>query len=102
MVRSDHSRMLLNLARWGDADRAWSPLHSSSDRAMTPADVEDHMKRIIWGTAFTVAVMTIAAFRGIGADDPAAAAAARVERGHYLVESIGCQDCHTPKKMGQN
>jgi len=24
------------------------------------------------------------------------------ERGRYLVESIGCGDCHTPKKMGAN
>lgn len=23
-----------------------------------------------------------------------------VERGRYLVETIGCSDCHTPKKMG--
>ena len=25
-----------------------------------------------------------------------------VERGRYLVQSIGCGDCHTPKKMGPN
>ena len=68
---------------------------------MTPGDVEDRMKRIIWGTAITVAAITIAAFRGISAQDPAAETPARVERGHYLVESIGCADCHTPKKMGR-
>jgi cytochrome c553 len=28
------------------------------------------------------------------------AAPTRVERGEYLVKSIGCGDCHTPKKMG--
>jgi cytochrome c553 len=27
---------------------------------------------------------------------------ARVERGRYLVNSIGCSDCHTPKTMGPN
>jgi mono/diheme cytochrome c family protein len=27
---------------------------------------------------------------------------ARVERGRYLVTSIGCGDCHTPKKMTPN
>ena len=27
---------------------------------------------------------------------------ARVERGRYLVSSIGCGDCHTPKTMGPN
>jgi mono/diheme cytochrome c family protein len=26
----------------------------------------------------------------------------RVDRGRYLVETIGCHDCHTPKKMGPN
>jgi mono/diheme cytochrome c family protein len=25
-----------------------------------------------------------------------------VARGRYLVEAIGCSDCHTPKKMGPN
>ena len=27
---------------------------------------------------------------------------ARVERGRYLVTSIGCSDCHTPKTFGPN
>jgi mono/diheme cytochrome c family protein len=27
---------------------------------------------------------------------------ARVERGRYLVTSIGCSDCHTPKNFGPN
>jgi hypothetical protein len=26
----------------------------------------------------------------------------KVERGRYLVQIMGCHDCHTPKKMGQN
>ena len=25
-----------------------------------------------------------------------------VERGRYLVDAVGCHDCHTPKKMGPN
>jgi hypothetical protein len=25
-----------------------------------------------------------------------------VERGKYLIEAVGCHDCHTPKKMGPN
>ena len=36
-------------------------------------------------------------------DDPAAAAklrSARVERGAHLVRTMGCNDCHTPWKMG--
>lgn len=32
----------------------------------------------------------------------AAAAASPVERGAYLVGSVGCHDCHTPMKMGPN
>jgi mono/diheme cytochrome c family protein len=31
-----------------------------------------------------------------------AAAHARVKRGEYLVTAIGCNDCHTPWKMGAN
>jgi mono/diheme cytochrome c family protein len=31
---------------------------------------------------------------------PAASAAARVERGAYLVRTVGCNDCHTPFKLG--
>jgi len=27
---------------------------------------------------------------------------ARVERGKYLVDTLACHDCHTPKKMGAN
>jgi len=26
----------------------------------------------------------------------------KVERGRYLVQAMGCHDCHTPKKMGPN
>jgi mono/diheme cytochrome c family protein len=31
---------------------------------------------------------------------PAAAHAAKVQRGDYLVKIMGCNDCHTPWKMG--
>ncbi len=55
------------------------------------------MKRIAW-VMTGVAVATGAyvtrgpAFALAGPD--------RAERGRYLVESIGCSDCHTPKKRG--
>ena len=42
----------------------------------------------------TVAVVTVLAL-GSPAPD-----AARVERGKYLVKIMGCNDCHTPWKMG--
>ena len=53
-------------------------------------------------------VMTVAALSfglaGVAAwTTPAqgtAGSTASVERGRYLVTSIGCGDCHTPKKMG--
>jgi mono/diheme cytochrome c family protein len=35
------------------------------------------------------------------AKPPTAAAETAAERGRYLVNGIGCHDCHTPKKMGQ-
>lgn len=34
------------------------------------------------------------------AADPAALQASHVERGRYIVSFAGCDDCHTPKKMG--
>ena len=34
------------------------------------------------------------------AADPAAANPARVQRGEYLVRTMGCHDCHTPFTMG--
>ena len=34
------------------------------------------------------------------APDDAAASAARVKRGGYLVGAMGCNDCHTPWKLG--
>lgn len=40
-----------------------------------------------------------AAFPAPGAGAPEAA---RVERGAYLVRTMGCNDCHTPWKMGPN
>jgi mono/diheme cytochrome c family protein len=51
---------------------------------------------------FAIAFVPLAAACGrqasadqIGAIDPDRAA-----RGQYLVETLGCSDCHTPKKMG--
>ena len=33
---------------------------------------------------------------------PVPTQAEMVKRGEYLVASIGCDDCHSPKKMGAN
>ena len=45
---------------------------------------------VIIAAALIVLVGTIAATRG----------SSREERGKYLVNAIGCNDCHTPLKMG--
>ena len=60
-------------------------------------------------TTTTLMVLGMAAFSGamlsaIGTGSQGTAAApagkARVERGAYLVTMMGCNDCHTPWKMG--
>jgi mono/diheme cytochrome c family protein len=66
------------------------------------------MKRNV--TTTTLMVLAIAAFSGamlraIGAEGQDAAGAAaqsktRIDRGAYLVGMMGCNDCHTPWKMG--
>src|SRR5688572_190932 len=56
-----------------------------------------------------VFVLSLTAFTGVltgslratpPADADAAATAVRVERGAYLVRTMGCHDCHTPWKLG--
>ncbi len=51
-----------------------------------------------------VVLTAILATASVGANQSTpskAAAAAKVERGGYLVWAMGCNDCHTPWKMGQ-
>lgn len=49
-----------------------------------------------------VAVPMAALLAGAEQQRVAAVDNGRVARGKYLVQSIGCDDCHTPKKMGPN
>lgn len=66
------------------------------------------MKRNV--TTTTLMVLALAAFSGAmvraigdeaqGATGGAAQNKARVDRGAYLVSMMGCNDCHTPWKMG--
>jgi mono/diheme cytochrome c family protein len=66
--------------------------------------MEEHMKRIIWGVGIILTAataITAAACQGAAAK-AARADVARIERGNYLVSSIGCSDCHTPKRLGPN
>jgi len=52
------------------------------------------------GSQETAPAMKAPAAKGHMAD--AEAKKTPVERGKYLVEAIGCNDCHTPLKMGPN
>lgn len=60
--------------------------------------------KVLVGTAAVIGLMLVG-FGGAFRREPAPvklSQAARVERGRYLVGTIGCGDCHTPKKMGAN
>ena len=55
------------------------------------------------------AIVSIAIFASCGnvksteeKKSPIPTQAEMVKRGEYLVASIGCDDCHSPKKMGPN
>lgn len=51
-------------------------------------------------SAFTLLVLVFTAASSACGSAGAAGDTDRVERGRYLVASIGCSDCHTPKKFG--
>jgi mono/diheme cytochrome c family protein len=71
---------------------------------------------IVWTTAIIAAaiiltaVLSTASLRAAGASGTAPKAgatgkigkAAQIARGKYLVDIMGCHDCHTPMKMGPN
>jgi mono/diheme cytochrome c family protein len=50
------------------------------------------------------ALVAMAAFgvKASGATEPPQAKPDMVKRGEYLVNAMGCNDCHTPMKMGAN
>lgn len=54
------------------------------------------MKKRLIAVSFLVAMTAVSAFA-----EPAKPGA-QVERGAYLVRTMGCNDCHTPMKMGPN
>ena len=68
------------------------------------------LKDVAWTTALVVtailltAVISTASLNadGAGGAEPTSKAgkAAQVARGKYLVDIMGCHDCHTPMKMG--
>ena len=68
------------------------------------------LTNIVWTTAIIAAAIVLTAVlstASLNADDSSspdgpAAKAAQIKRGEYLVEIMGCHDCHTPAKMGPN
>jgi cytochrome c553 len=70
------------------------------------------LTNIVWTTAIIAAaiiltaVLSTASLRAAGAGGIApqteAGKTAQIARGKYLVEIMGCHDCHTPAKMGPN
>jgi cytochrome c553 len=71
------------------------------------------LTNIVWTTAIIAAaimltaVLSTATLRAAGAGGAAPAAGAgtqanQIARGEYLVEIMGCHDCHTPMKLGPN
>ena len=59
------------------------------------------MKKAMNAVVMAVAVAAAACSSTAPAkSQPAVSDDARAERGKYLVSMIGCNDCHTPLKMG--
>jgi mono/diheme cytochrome c family protein len=65
------------------------------------------LKDIVWTTALIASAILLTAFistASLGAADTGGVAdpakAKQIARGKYLVDIMGCHDCHTPMKMG--
>jgi mono/diheme cytochrome c family protein len=58
------------------------------------------LKRLVTTLGLCLTLATIAACGRAEAESAKASAPDRVARGKYLVNAIGCNDCHTPLKMG--
>jgi mono/diheme cytochrome c family protein len=56
----------------------------------------------VLATAAMVGLVSVAIHAGQATAPRSAAAASTIARGKYLVDTGGCHDCHTPKKMGAN
>src|SRR5256885_9220820 len=55
------------------------------------------MKRIV--ITLSIVILALVALTG-ARQAPKLAAAQKIERGKYIVQIAGCNDCHTPLKMG--
>ncbi|HEY0040045.1 MAG TPA: c-type cytochrome [Flavisolibacter sp.] len=64
------------------------------------------MRRVNYVLSAIIAIGSLYACSNVKSTDekksPIPTQAEMVKRGEYLVSSIGCDDCHSPKKMGAN
>jgi hypothetical protein len=60
------------------------------------------MKNVTWGYAVAVAIAALSAVACDNAQATGSNNEEQVARGQYLVTVGGCNDCHTPLKMGAN
>ena len=67
------------------------------------------LTNIVWTTALIAAAIILTAVLSTaslgavtGGDAQSGKTAAQVARGKYLVDIMGCHDCHTPMKLGPN
>lgn len=58
--------------------------------------------KLVVAVAAMAVVAAIAMKTSVSANAPSLAQADLVKRGDYLVNTMGCGDCHTPYKMGPN
>src|SRR5262245_52596471 len=70
---------------------------SSAARRMAMRSTRAHATLGTLGAAVMLGYLTLDLGRPVEA-----ASTDRVKRGEYLVNAMGCHDCHTPKKMGPN
>jgi len=50
--------------------------------------------------ALTATLLSVTVARAVSPTDATKPSAARIARGAYLVKTMGCNDCHTPMKLG--
>jgi Cytochrome c len=55
---------------------------------------------VVVALVFVIALATVAACQRAAATEVTTLDPARVARGKYLVDTLSCHDCHTPKKPG--
>lgn len=76
-----------------------SSIFLSHTKFKTIAEQEDNLQRLILTTIFGIVAMVFIAYAEKLASHNETGL---IERGNYLVTTMGCGDCHTPWEMGAN